>query len=565
MGSYSFPPSGAAALPPQFALLAPDTRARPTPAEQTQAGLLQLVLQAGTAQMGAWGADRYEQTNHLTGAIGLAVPPFLDACRGAKVTAYRRRKSPRDGAVAKSAGVLGHFARDEGYEPLDPDHPLARILERPNGEAGKWSMPRELAFLALQYMLTGDAPAWCPVNDAGKPVQFYALTSATTQLQIGAGVDARYPKGAYRVTPYSGTGSFGMAGGLYAGAVLPGEEVHRLVNENPWVRGAGLSRLQVGAVQIDILEAILRSWNAFFTSAPMLDAVVMIPGADATVTELLQKQITAKHGGADNHGRRLLIMGGGDSSAGGRPTIQTLGMNAPEMGFLDSFEKMTEFVLALLRVPKPVAGLSDSSNYATFYAAKQQFYELALNPFFLRCSDFLTAALADAWAEEPGELRVEVQPPPLGDLEMEAQELEFAFQNDAITVNEYRKATGRAPVPDGDVPLSVWRAAQTQKFAPPPAPAAAPGVPGAAKPDPFAKPPVAGPAEPPRPANPEGEGSLPPRAKALDGANTLVGSDGGFLVPDCAPGANRLKRRRKKKPVAELVARVTKALESRGE
>lgn len=531
-------------LPSSLELLASDAPSRPSPGERVASAALQLVMRSGsTAQLGAWGGDRWEQTNHYLGTIALAIQPYLNAARAAKFTVYKLANNPRDGFVKKALSA-SHYARDEDYEPLDPDHPLCRILARPNGARGKWSLAREAAFLTLQYMLTGDAPAWTPCNEAGKPVQFFALTSAGVQLQIPAGSDPRYPRGAYRVTPHVGGGSFGLAGGLYSQALLPAEEVARLTSEDPWHRGAGRSRLQVGAKEIDVLEAITKSRAAFFNDGPMLDAVIMMPGADLDVTQKLQNQIRERHGGADNHGRRILVLGGGGMTD--KTEVRPIGMNAAEMGFLQSNEQAIEFVGALFGVPKPVMCLTDSSSYATFYAAKQQFYDLSLNPFFERMSDFLTTALADPWADEPGELKIVAEPPPLGDVEREAQELEFAYQNDAISVNEYRKATGRKPVADGDVPLSVWKAAQQQKYAPQPQPGG----------DPLAgllDAPTAG--APPRPANPDAAGSLPP--KATKAMTVIDDAAGGFLV---APG-NRLRRRKR----GDVVAKVLRGLDTPGE
>jgi 2'-5' RNA ligase len=469
--AHSFAPNGTG---DPLALVASGARAEPGPAEQRQAWALQVMMRADAAAQGpgAWAGDRYAQTNHYTGAIALAAKPYLNAIRAAKFRMLKR-KPRRDGilskaALTKSASGVGHYTRDEEYEPLDPDHPLCQVVERPNGPRGKWSLAREMAFLGLQYLLTGEAPAWAPCNDAGKPVQFYALVSALTQLQYGPGQSTAYPQGAYRVTPFTGS-SFGLGGGLYSGALLPGEEVHRLIDEDPWVRGAGRSRLAVGAAHIDVFEAITRSRHSFFRSGPMLGGVIVLPGADASVTEVLSKQITANYGGADNHGKRILILGGGGMAD--KAAVQPLSMNAEEMGFLQSFEQALEFVLALFGVPKVVACVGEGvATYATWYAAKQEFRDGSLIPFFLRCSDFLTQALADPWAEEPGELRVEMEPPPLGDVEAEEKEREFAVAQGLITRNEYRAATGRTPDPDGDVPQTVYLAKLQQQVAPPPQP-----------------------------------------------------------------------------------------------
>lgn len=500
-------------LPSSLAWLGSDAPAKPDPSQAVPRYVLQhtLPLNVGTGfSYGTGYGDRWAQSRAYKGAVALGIRPYQNACRAARFNVLEH--GPR--GFGKSAGI-GHYSRDEEYGPADPDHPLCKILANPNGRRGGWSMARECAYLATQFMLTGDAPAWCVPNGAGKPVQFYALTSATVQYESGPGISEYYPKGAYRVMPYAAGGSFGLNGGLYAGARLPAEEVHRLIDEHPLSRSFGMSRLEVGDRWIDILDAISRSRWAFFDKGAQLGLMIVIPGAGEEVVQTLNKSITAKHGGADNAGNRIVVMGGGGVEA--KVGIHPLNMTSEEMGFIQSNEQALEMVLALLGVPKAVASMGENAAYSNNYAAKQLFYDNSLNPFFLALSDFLTTALAEPWCEFPGQFKIEVEPPPVGDVEMNRKELEYASANGYITRNAYLKATGRPADTDGEVPQSIYlaklQAQLQQQFAPPPAP----GAPGAA--DPLTKllggdEPTAG--APPRPANPDAKGSRPPTAtKAL--------------------------------------------------
>src|SRR5262245_60012778 len=208
-------------LPPSHDLLAPDARATPNPAQRQQAAVYERYLQSDPP--GWWAANRVEQTNHYAGVVAIAAKAYMDAIGAAKFTVLER-KTP--GLLSKSTSGSGNYSRDDEYEPVVPGHPLAQIVEHPGGVDGVWSIQHECAYLTLQHILTGDAPAWTPVNSGGKPVRFYALTSALVTPQFAAGINPAYPKGAYRVTPYS-TGGFYMGGALATGAILPGEEVAR--------------------------------------------------------------------------------------------------------------------------------------------------------------------------------------------------------------------------------------------------------------------------------------------------------------------------------------------------
>lgn len=534
-------------LPSSLELLAPDARATPGPSERVQA----LVFQRASAAdlPGQWAGDRYEQTNHLTGMVAVSAKAYTDAVVAGKYRVLERKKpAAMDGTYKKSAGI-GHYAQDEEYEPADPDHPLCRLLEEPGGPDGAWTFADELEFLTLQFLLTGDAPAWTPCNADGKPVQFYALTSALTQPTIGAGIDTRWPKGAYRVLPYAGASGFYAGGTLLSGAILPGEEVHRLRERHPWSRNLGMSRLQSGAKEVDVLEAITKSRWSYFERGPMLDCVVSIPGADKDTVAALNGAIRQKHGGADNHGNRILVLGGGLPD--GKTSIQSVGQTSQEMTHLQSYDQAAGVVLAFYRVPKSVAGLTAASNYSGLYAEKQQLREYGLVPFFLRLSNYLTGGLAKPWCEFPGQFKIEAEPPPLGDLEMDEKQFSHDVAAGLVTYNQARRKRNLKTVgPEGDVPVSVYLAKLQQPQQPQQLP------PGATdgKPDPLAAllggdQPAAG--KVPSPPNPDAEGSRPPRvAKAMSACDDAAG---GFLVPPAQVGAAKRRRKRGKAAVASLL------------
>jgi hypothetical protein len=482
MGANSFTPS--ITLNP-LAMLAPDARSTPPAADRKQSAYYQAVIESdvssgwGSSYGGGWGGDRYQQVAHFRGVVAVAIRAWLDALSACKFTLYRRKKQ----TVKKSASGQGNYARDDEYEPLTADeHPLAKVLEEPDGPDGVWSIQQECAYLALQFLLTGDAPAWLPVNGAGKPVRFFALTSAMTQMIYQPGTNPQYPKGAYRVTPYNGGGAFFVGGQMGSYAVLPGEEVARLRDYNPWSRTLGMSRLQTNDREVDVLEAITQSRWAMFDHGTQLDAALLLPGLDAEAGKAVQEAIERKHGGA-RHARRFMVLAGAALDA--KWDLKTFGQSSREMDFTTSYDQAAGVVLSLFGVPKQNANFNTESNYAQDWAAQQKFYDLTLSPFCRgKLSDFLTQALARKWEERRGELKIECEPQVPKNLETEAKEREFAATQGFISHNEYRIATGRKPDPDGDVPQSVY----IQKLTPQPDPMGMGGVPG----DPMGGDPMAG-------------------------------------------------------------------------
>jgi 2'-5' RNA ligase len=467
----NFTPAQSFASHPLALMADPDARAKPGPADQRSAAGLQWLLQSDPpAQIGGWGGDRYEQLRHYRGIVAIAIRAYLDAIGGCKFNLLKKKTK----AVQKSAGGQGHYSRDDEYEPVEPGaHPLADVLERPGGESGVWSMHEECAYLTLQHLLTGDAPAWMPVGHRhGRPVRFFALVGAMVSAQPGTSQD--YPKGSYLVSSYN-PGGFFAAGNLGTQARLPGEEVGRFRGLHPWSRNLGMSRLQVGDREIDCLEAITESRWAMFEHGPQFDTALLLPGMDVSECERLQKSVEKKYGGAKN-ARRFAVFGGGGLTD--KIDLKTISQSSREMDFNQSYDQAAGVVASLFGVPKEIINFGIDSNYAKDWAAQQRFHDLAISPYCRMLGVFLTQHLARPWEKSYGELKIEVEPACPKNLETEAQTNNTGLQAGAKLVNEWRLANGLKPLPDGDVPLQIFLAKQQQAIAPQPVP----GMPGAAPP-----------------------------------------------------------------------------------
>jgi hypothetical protein len=448
MATPSFTPAQSFASHP-LAWADPAARAKPSDADKRSAAGLQYLLQSDPpAQLGGWGGDRYEQLRHYRGVVAIAIRAYLDAVGGCKFNLLRRKAA----TVKKSTGGEGHYTRDDEYEPVEPGaHPLAEVLERPGGARGAWSMHEECAYLTLQHLLAGDAPAWTPVNAAGKPVRFFALVGATVSAQPGTSTE--YPKGSYLVTSYN-PGGFFAAGNLGTTARLPAEEVGRFRSLHPWSRNLGMSRLQVGDREIDCLEAITESRWAMFDHGMQLDAVALMPGLDRDECVKLQREMERKQGGAKN-ARKFAVLGGGGMMD--KMDLKTFGQSSREMDYVNSYDQAAGVVASLFGVPKEIINFGIDSNYSKDWAAQRRFYDLAISPYCRMLSVFLTQHLARPWEDEPGELKIEVEPACPKNLETDSQNRNTGLQAGAVTVNEWRMANGLKEIPDGELPLPAPR------------------------------------------------------------------------------------------------------------
>ena len=533
----------------------PDARAKPTTADFRTAAQFRDYLEMDPP--GSWSENRDRQVAHYRSVPYIAIQKVMGLVGGSSYQLMRRNRKPKGkttfapGVVAKSTPQAQQQGRDEEYTPFeDYDHPLAALIRCPNPNE---SMGEFAAKVVLQNRLTGVGPVWAVPNSAGKPVQLWALR--TPFLYPLYQNSQQYPNGAWRVNPYRAPGWFGAlpVGMGSAGAVLPAEDVKRFLDPHPVIDWDGWSPLTAGAVQLDVFDAVEVSRKAAMDRGLNLDVVAIVPGIERDGVDLLRQQVEGRHMGADKS-KRFFVMSSplGDS----KPTIQTINSTPREMDYESGWDQTLKFVLALFGVPAVVAGIGDtSSTYATWYAARQQFYDCQ-EDYLNRLSVWFTRELLRPWESYPDEFVLRIKPRPIDDREMAEKKHARQCQVGTITLNESRAKDDLPPLPDGDELLPVALAKRQQAAAPQPQPGADPfgggDEDGGAKPAPGGAKPDAG---PPRPDNPGARNSLPPRVKSM---GTMVGSAGGFLVP-----AGRVPVRKKR--ARRVLRGVLKSLEQGGE
>jgi hypothetical protein len=505
---------------------------------------------------GAWADNRWEQVQHYNGPIYTAVRRIMSLFFGSTYRVMRRRK-PRRGrttfgpgkSVAKSVSGAMRLGRDEDYVPFeDADHPLCALIRRPNNSD---TFGRLTAKGVLQYHLTGVFPLWAIPNRAGRPVELWPLR--TPFLFPLYQMSRQYPCGAWRVQPYAAAGWAGMfPGGVGpAGAILPGEEVKRLMNPHPIVDYDGFSPLTAGGVQLDVLQAVDQSRKSAMDNGLQLDAVLIAPGMDEGQAARISADMTEKMGGSRNARKFLVATPPAGLGPGDKTTLETLGQSPREMDYSQGWEQMTKFALALFGVPPAIAGLTAGTSYSELYAARRQFLEQQ-DGLVEELAAFYTQELAGPWSSFPDEYQMQVVPKPVDDHDLREQQFKRRLEYDLLTYNEARVMDDADPVEGGDIPRSLYLKQLEAKLNPPePEPEPAPGGGGdkAVSPGPT---PTGGAV--PQPANPAGEGSRPPVAKAM---GEMVGSAGGFLVP---PGVGTVTRKKKRRATRRYLQRVLKSL-----
>lgn len=404
--------------------------------------------------------NRLEQSAHYRGVIYVAVRAIMDAVQGCSVRVTKKKKK-RDkdkklGTVAKALVTPQAHQNDEQWVPVsDTDNSLVKLLDRPNRTETVQDL---LAYVALQYLLTGSALMWTNRDSIGLPAELYVLPTALCYPQPAT---TDYPQGWWRVTQYYPSGGFGILPSPVAGGGVPidGRDVFRFKNPHPLWRWDAYSPLTAGRHQLDILEAVDQArWTAM-DSGVTPSMVVSVAGLTEKQCDQVAEKIADRNAGRRNHRKAVVLSG--DEGSDAKPDVSFPDTSPKDMDFASGWEQMAGFALSLFGVPKSVASLSGTGSYAELYAALKQFHTLTLGPLVSRLARWLTRCLAHVWGRD---FAIEIDPPRIDDLDMLERQISSDASNSAITVNEIRALRNRPLVEGGNVPPKIYEATLTNKM-----------------------------------------------------------------------------------------------------
>lgn len=515
----------------------------------------------------------YEQANHYTDVVYLAIRTLWKALSAATVQLVKERKTvPKLGLARKAiSGPGSQGAGDEKFVPV-MNHPLSKVLRRPSE---KESFSKFLARALIQRCLHGRLLVWGPRNRLGVPRELYVLPTA---MCWPVPPSPMYPAGAWRVSQ-SAPGLSWAPIGNYLGSiseVIDAREVYKWDDPHPLYPWLPYSPLTGTARQIDLAQQIDKAAWSLLQNAPSPSGVIDVPGASQAELTALEERMRQKHSGPNNTGR-VLFLGGEEREGKSASSFTPLTGTLKDSPLSADREWVTGFVLAVFGLTRISCGMKDTGSYAELFADLKKIRVWTLDPFASELGDFLThGPVADWFPNGSDDVRAQVDLPKLED--PETVEKRIGEGKEIFLVNERRGMAGLDPLPGGDVLSDTFAAVETAAHAPQPDPMAAtvpgeepqpgqppqvgkPGQPGK-PPGQTGKPGAAGPPSIPRPANPAGRGSLPPRpavAKALEAMSSLVGSDGGAMVRPAEAVPRKKKARRRGRRWVRAVC--TKALE----
>jgi HK97 family phage portal protein len=318
-----------------------------------------LLFPAPGAAAGWWRHDPREQVRHFSGWVYAAVTAIAQEVAKQRPYAYRE------------TGPAEHE-----MTPLPTTHPLMRLLARPN----PWLTPWELWYLTTVYLeLTGNSYWYCPPLRAGDarlgiPGELWIIPSPWVRIVP----DATTFVAGYEVTAPGGRPEF-----------LPADEVIHLKYPNPLDPHYGLSPLQANALTVDTHTELQQARFQAFRAGQRPGVVLATDQvlSDATVRRL-EDAITGRFAGRDNWHRPLVL------EQGLRASPWTL--SPAEMDFLNSARLSRDEILALYRVPAPIAGIVENIGLGSdiWFGARVMFCEGTVQPKLDLIAQVLTRDLA---------------------------------------------------------------------------------------------------------------------------------------------------------------------------
>jgi hypothetical protein len=249
--------------------------------------------------------------------------------------------------------------------------------------------------------------------------------------------------------------------------------IHFQHGVNPYNWRIGVSPLQKVLREIATDNVASRYSTGILKNFGVVGAVLTNEDDNQTMTERAVEHLQALY--RDK-------FGAGGSNVGGLmiPTFkakyQEVG-RSPEQMALNTLRSVPEArICAALRVPAMVAGLSvgnEQKTYANYAEAREAFYEDCLMPLQKRIAEALTRYLLPEFGDDPKQRRfrwnyeeVRVLRP---DMDKESARATAEWQNDGITLNEYREKIGEDSVEgeEGDLYFSQHTASMKPKPEPP--------------------------------------------------------------------------------------------------
>jgi HK97 family phage portal protein len=279
------------------------------------------------------------------------------------------------------------------------DHPLQRVLDRPNAEAAGGVDLREQFFGSLQvagnaYLeaVGGEAPSTTasrrspsPEGGGSGPAELYVLRPDRVKVAPG-------PNGWPAAYDYA-VGGRSVRIGREADGWMP---VLHLKLLHPADDHYGLAPLEAAAFAVDVHNAS-GAWNkALLDNAARPSGALMYGARDgerltAEQHALLKAELEAGYAGAANAGRPLVLEGGLEWRA--------MSLSPGEMDFIAGKHAAAREIALAFGTPPQLLGIPGDNTYANYREANVAFWRGTVTPLVEKAARALTAWLGPRFGD----------------------------------------------------------------------------------------------------------------------------------------------------------------------
>jgi hypothetical protein len=200
--------------------------------------------------------------------------------------------------------------------------------------------------------------------------------------------------------------------------------------------------MQAAGAQVKLDAQITESEWAAMKQGIWPSALVHLPAMDPAERKETMREFNDQYAGASKTGKAIGIP---DWVKVEWPPIKPR-----EMGYAQSAERMRDQILAIMRVPAAILGLSKEVNRASAEALTVIFARWCIAPKLVLLQDQINLSLTSRFGED---VWFEFRNPVPEDQDLAIRKSQMELSTYTLTVNEYRATQGLPAVPWGDKPM----------------------------------------------------------------------------------------------------------------
>ena len=327
------------------------------------------------------------------------------------------------GAIASTTASLPAYVyrRTDGGRAEAPDHPVARLIRRPN-EAQTW--PDFIEWFLSQVTLHGNAVAEIVSDGAGRPVALIPVPWGNASPVLLAGGRLALDVVGYQ-SPWGGTG--------ITRRLLPGEFMHLKDRSDDGL--VGRSRLSRAREVIGTAQALQEWSGSLWRNQATPTGAIKIPGKlNPDGMERLRHTFTASNTGPHQARKVLFLTDGAE--------WQSLSVSPEDAEVLASRRFTVEELCRLFQVPPPIVQDLSHGTFTNSREAGRWFAQFTLSPW---CRKIEAEFARSVFTDPAMSLEIDMSALMRGDAETRWQSHKIAVDAGILDANEVREIEGFNP------------------------------------------------------------------------------------------------------------------------